>query len=503
MSSLREQALAPLSRADAERLLPSLSSGRQSLERRVLRARCLKYFESFDLAWAELNEVLPQIRDPLLEARVAVDLLHLSYYLVRRPDSPRLEKLALRNAASDPFLMAELHLGSSIVLTAQNEVTEALVRARRSEDALQTAPKGRSRDLVATRVSRQLAHLLSHSGDYIDAATAADATARNAARVGDPWETAWAIYTLGFVDWMAGRIDQAVDQFTKAEAGLRAYGSSVWRYTCLCLARARMERGEIADGDRLARQSATGAPEDHAHLALLRGEAEVADRILTRAPQGFPEDEQFRNDVRAIVRAQKGDPRTGVRMLDEAAKEFETRGLGHWALGAAVHAAYWRESVVRGGGASRAVGLVRDIGAHGGEGFAYYLPEVAAWLGRAAERDGASRELARKIRARAEAALRRAKSDGAAAIGSSALDEATFYLRTVGLTWRELGILREMELLSREGKRLDRAALADRLNVSPNTLRVHLTRIRAKLDVGDKRGDEILLSAALTQRPVA
>ena len=98
---------------------------------------------------------------------------------------------------------------------------------------------------------------------------------------------------------------------------------------------------------------------------------------------------------------------------------------------------------------------------------------------------------------------RSAKSDSAAPVGSSALDEATFYLRTVGLTWRELGILREMELLSREGKRLERAALADRLGVSPNTLRVHLTRIRAKLDVGDRRGDEVLLSAALTQRPVA
>jgi ATP/maltotriose-dependent transcriptional regulator MalT len=352
-------------------------------------------------------------------------------------------------------------------------------------------------------VQRQLAHLLSHSGDYVDAAIAAEATVRNASRVNDPWEAAWATYTGGFVDWAAGRIDRAVDQFTKAEAGLRAVGSSVWRYTCLCLARARMERGEIADGGRLARQSATGAAEDHAHLALLRGETDVADRILTRAPTGYPEDEQFRNNVRAIVRAQKGDPRGGVRMLDEAANEYEARGMAHWALGAAVHAAYWRETLVRGGGASRAAGLVRDIGARGGEGFAYYLPEVASWLGRVAERDPAARELARKIRARAEAVLRRAKTDSAATIGSSALDEATFYLRTVGLTWRELGILREMELLSREGKRLDRASLAERLGVSPNTLRVHLTRIRAKLDVGDRRGDEVLLSAALTQRPVA
>jgi tetratricopeptide (TPR) repeat protein len=501
--TLREQALAPLSRADAERLLPLLSSGRQNLERRVLRARCLKYFESFDLAWAELNEVLPLVKDPLLQTRVAIDLLHLSYYLVRREETPKLARIAQEHAASDPLMLAELYLGNSIVLTAQNEITSALQSARRAEDALLTAPKGRSRDLVVTRVQRQLAHLLSHSGDYVDATAAAEATVRHAVRVGDPWEAAWAIYTTGFVDWAAGRIDQAVDQFTKAEAGLRAYGSSVWRYTCLCLARARMERGEIADGDRLARQSATGAPEDHGHLALLRGETDVADRILSRAPTGFPEDEQFRNNVRAIVRAQKGDPRGGVRMLDEAAKEFEARGMAHWALGAAVHAAYWRESLVRGGGASRAVGLVREIGARGGEGFAYYLPEVASWLGRAAERDPAARELARKISAHADAALRRAKSDNAAPVGSSALDEATFYLRTVGLTWRELGILREMELLSREGKRLDRASLADRLGVSPNTLRVHLTRIRAKLDVGDKRGDEVLLSAALTQRPVA
>src|SRR5207247_10083132 len=132
-----------------------------------------------------------------------------------------------------------------------------------------------------------------------------------------------------------------------------------------------------------------------------------------------------------------------------------------------------------------------------------HRPAGAAGRGRAAERDAAARPLARIIRARAEAAVRRAKTDDATAVGASALDEATFYLRTVGLTWRELGILREMELLSREGKRLDRASLAGRLGVSPNTLRVHLTRIRAKLDVGEKRGDEVLLSAALTQRPVA
>jgi DNA-binding CsgD family transcriptional regulator len=304
------------------------------------------------------------------------------------------------------------------------------------------------------------------------------------------------------VNWFAGRLDAAVDEFTHAELGLRQYGSSVWRHTLLCLARAKLERGELSEGERLARQSGTGATEDHGHIALLRGEAEVAELVLGRAPKGFPEDEQFRDFVRAIVRGQRGDPRTAIRMLDDIAREFEARGMDHWSIGAAVHAAYWRETVVRGGGTSRVGHLVRDIGARGGEGFAYYLPDVAAWLGRAAERDGQAVSLARTIRARAEAAQRRAKTDAGAAVGVSALDEATFGLRSMGLTWREIGILREMEQLSREGTRLDRAALAVRLKVSPNTLRVHLTRIRAKLDVADKRGDEVLLQAALSQRPL-
>jgi tetratricopeptide (TPR) repeat protein len=502
MTSPRDAALAPLSRIDAERLLPELSTGRQTLERRVLRARCLKYLESFDLAWAELNAVLPLAKDPLLVARVAVDLLHLSYYLVRREDSVRFAAMAEAPAAGDPLLLAELRLGWSIVRTAANDVTTALVFARRADDALAAAPRGRARDLVTTRVQRQLAHLLSHAGDYVGAVAAAEATGRNAARVGDPAEVAWATYTAGFVDWFAGRLDAAVDAFTRAELGLRQYGSSVWRHTLLCLARAKLERGELSEGERLARQSATGAAEDHGHIALLRGEAEVAEMILNRAPTGFPEDEQFRDFVRAIVRAQRGDPRTAIHVLDEAAREFAARGMDHWAIGAAVHAAFWRETVVRGGGTSRVGAIVRDIGTRGGEGFAYYLPDVAAWLGRAAERDGHAHAVARTIRARAEAAQRRAKTDAGAAVAASALDEATFGLRSMGLTWREIGILREMEQVSREGKRMDRAALASRLGVSPNTLRVHLTRIRAKLDVAEKRGDEVLLQAALSQRPL-
>ncbi len=504
MTSFRALAIAPLSRADAERLLPLLTGRRQGIDRRVLHARCLKYLESFDVAWAELNAVLPQLAgDDVLAARVAVDLVHLAYYLVRGDEVERLQTTAERHAASDPLMLAELRLGMSINATAANDIARALRDARWGEDALSAAARGRGRDLVATRLQRQLAHLLSHAGDYVGALAAAEATVRHATRVGDPWETAWATYTMGFVHWYAGRIDPAVDEFAKAEAALRSYGSSVWRYTLLCLARARMERGELADGERLARQSAIGGPEDQAHIALLRGQPDVAHRILARAPKGSAADEHFRDFVRGIVRARRGDPRGGVRVLDESAKEFESRGMRHWAIGAAAHAAFWRESVARGGGASRAAQLVREISARGGEGFAYYLPDVAAWLGRAAEHEPGARELARTMRVHGDIAIRRAKTDAAVPVGTSALDEATFYLRALGLTWRELAVLREIEQVRSEGTQLARDGLAGRLKVSPNTLRVHLTRIRAKLDVGDERGDDVLLEAALTKRPVS
>src|SRR2546430_6833341 len=178
-------------------------------------------------------------------------------------------------------------------------------------------------------------------------------------------------------------------------------------------------------------------------------------------------------------------------------------GITAAALAAAVHAAFNRESLVRGGGNARAVQLVRDIGVRGGEGFAYYLPDVASWLGRATERDPEAQKLAHLLKARGDAAVRRAKSDSASAVAASALDEATYYLRAIGLTWREIGVLHEIEKLQIAGRRVERVELAQALRLSPETLRVHITRIRAKLEVGDRRGDAVLLEAALARRPVA
>src|SRR5206468_8569883 len=133
-----------------------------------------------------------------------------AYYLVRGAEVDRLTKEAQDHAASDPLMLAELRLGRSINLTAANDITDALKEARWAEDALAAAPRGRGRDLVATRLQRQLAHLLSHAADHRGAKTAAEMTVRLAGRLGDGWEAAWAVYTLGFAAWYAGRTDEAV-----------------------------------------------------------------------------------------------------------------------------------------------------------------------------------------------------------------------------------------------------------------------------------------------------
>src|SRR5258708_18203773 len=148
MTAARDQALAPLSRADAERLLPTLSVGRQSLERRILRARCLVSVESFDVAWAELTALHPQTKDPLLATRIAVDLIHLAYYLVRFDEVGRLVTPAERSPPADPLMLAELRLATSVNHTSANEITAALTDTRWPQHPPAAAPHGPPTDLV-------------------------------------------------------------------------------------------------------------------------------------------------------------------------------------------------------------------------------------------------------------------------------------------------------------------------------------------------------------------
>lgn len=486
----RPAVIAPLSRPDAERLLPRFASGRLSLEDRILRARSLRAIEAFDVAWNELLALRDKVKEPLLLARVEQDLLHLAYYVNASLDLEAIYRSALRHAGGDALLVAEIELAWSVHQIVANDATAALRAAQAAQDALRAVRSGRDRDLVLVRVQRHLAHVLAQAAEYRDARASADGALAGARKLRDDWETAWCTYTVGYASWLAGAVDEADESLTRAEELLRTYGTSAWRWTVFCLAGVRMEEGHLEDGDRLARQSAAGSPSQRAFLALARRDLDVALQIVRESQ---PDERPFSDAVEGMIIARRGEPRQAIKMLEEARTSFAAGGLEHYAIGCAAHLAYARENLAHGGGRERAIRVAREIADRGAVGFAWFLPDVAEWLGKVAIADPRAAGVAKSLRVRGETTRQRAARAGP--VAASEVDGATAHLRMAGLTWRELDIVRRLSILEREGERLDRVTLAERLGMSPNTLRVHLTRIRAKLDVGEKRGDDAILEA--------
>jgi len=75
----RSALVAPLARAEAERLLPRFSTSRPTIEDRIMRARCLRAMEAWDVAWNELSALREKPKEELVRARIEQDLLHLAY----------------------------------------------------------------------------------------------------------------------------------------------------------------------------------------------------------------------------------------------------------------------------------------------------------------------------------------------------------------------------------------------------------------------------------------
>ena len=456
-----------------------------------MRARCLRVVESWEVAWNELSALRDKVKTPLHRARIGQDLLHLAYYVGADIDVATLYRAAIRDAGADALLIAEIETAWSVHrLATANDATGALRAAQAALDSLRAAPVDHDRDLVSIRVQRQLAHVLAQSAEYPRAREVADAALATSRKLRDDWEIAWSTYATGFAAWCAGAVEEGEELLERAEELVRPFGTNLWRWTVFCLARTKIEQGNLEEGDRLARQSGAGDSFERSYVALACHDVDVALQLAESAPD---KERPFSDAVRGIVLARKGELRPALHALEDARTALAAFGLHHYAIGCAAHAAHIRESLAYGGGRDRGVRVVREIGERGGRGFAWFLPEVAEWLGKVAIPDERAAPTARVLRARGETARRRSRSSMPA--GASEVDGATAHLRMAGLTWRELDIVRRLSLLHREGEEIDRDELAQRLGMSPNTLRVHLTRIRAKLDVGDRRGDEAILEA--------
>lgn len=309
---------------------------------------------------------------------------------------------------------------------------------------------------------------------------------RLATRLRDPWERRWATYTRGFTEWASGDLDAARLSLATAERDLRASQSSLWRWTLFCLATVEAELGISSRTITQPQTSGYGAKSGLAYLALRAGDVVAAtDRLGERT-----RDEDIETEaVRGLVLCERGDRVEGLRTLEAARVRSATAGLLGDALACAIHAAYWQERSRRGSGATSARKAMGEVIAGGGEGFRWYDARVAAWLAPLQRR--AAPAVAGRISRRAAAVLARATPTSVGrAPGATGPD-------TRSLTRRELQIVSSL----RPDSDADREELARRLGMSPNTLRVHLTRIRSKLGVGTRRGDAAILAALGTGRP--
>src|SRR5919108_1751943 len=218
----RDPLVAPLSRAEAERLLPRYSSARLSIEDRLMRARCLRTVESWDVAWNELSALRDKVKTPLHRARIGQDLLHLAYYVGADIDVATLYRGAVRDPGADALLVAEIETAWSVHrLATANDATGALRAAQAALDSLRAVPAGNDRDLVSVRVQRQLAHVLAQAAEYPRARQIAEAALTTSKKLRDEWEIAWSTYATGFVAWCSGAVEDGEQALEHAEELLR------------------------------------------------------------------------------------------------------------------------------------------------------------------------------------------------------------------------------------------------------------------------------------------
>jgi hypothetical protein len=490
MTGRQRGALAPLSHASAQVIHRRLSRRSQlNAEQRLLYGRSLRTLQSFQAAWNELTALRRLTRDPLLRARAEIDLISVAYFLNRPGKVAAYLENTERSLAGQPLMLAELCVVESALATREDRIADAYREVEFAKDALAAVPPGRGKEIVNEMFHRQRAHLLAQSACYEQATEAAEACASSAARIASDWESARATYTRGFVAWLCGRLEEARGFFEQAEAGLRATASSTWRWTLCCLATVEAELGQPERAQRVAQQTGYATPATLAYLSLRAGEPAAAEKMLTH-DSGSEEPDPETRAVSGLIRCHLRDERAGVRELEEAGHSFSSRGLAHYAYGCAIHAAFWRARA----GLSQAETVhhvLESILKSGGEGFAWYDAEVALWLALHARKRGLAHPNVKRMVDRAKTIL--ALSEEVQDL--SELEATPAQLKARGLTEREVETVQAIRRRAGAGRH-DRAGLAAELGVTENTLRIHIGRIRDKLEVGRRRGDAAILEAA-------
>lgn len=459
-----------LSRDEAQSLISEFGENASTIPERVARARSWLVLELFELAWNELTSVERIVPAGRLRARVRADLFILSYYLARAVDEQRWAEAIEAEAETEPAILADLHLGLALRSAARNDLHQALRHVHFGLDLAGTMKERHPRESLP--LLRTKAHLLAQAACYRDALATCEAAAARALALSDPWETGRCEYSRGFVLWSQGRPVEAIIEFDRALAHTEFAGSSLPRWIRCCRARALAMLGRVDEAETDLAESSHRLPDDLAYLAIARGQPEVAAAILAAH---VADPDPFVYALRGIAQTLLGAVADAERSLISAEAAFEAGGLTHFALATEIHLAYCKDQKRRGAGRAivrRAVASLMSRGAHS---FAWPHPSVVSWVRRAVADDPRSASFAGNVLEeghRVPVAVR---------------------LRELGLTRRESEILLYMSLRSGQGT-LTRKALAAGLEISANTLRVHIMRMRSKLEVRT-RGDGALIAA--------
>ncbi len=459
-------------RQEAERLALVIGEHPRSIEERIARARAWTVLELYEPAWNELRILERTIPPGHLRARIRADVLILSYYLAHHVDEADIVRAVETEAESDRRVLADLHLGLALRAAARNDLHEAERQVYFGLDLARLAQQQPSRELLP--LLRVQAHVLAQAACYRDALRASELALTASRSISDTWETGRSAYSKGFVLWCQGRPREAIAEFDDALALTQAAASSLPRWIRCSRARALAMLGRADEAESDLAGSSHQLPEDVAYLAIARGDPEVAARVLeSLVPEGDP----FVLALFGISESLDGRVQRGEGHLAAAEVTFAAGGLTHYSLATRIHLGFCREQQRHGAGRRRARSAAAELIRRGAHGFAWPHPAVAAWLRSTVADDH-----------------RLVGFGGPASQGTEQYLPIAARLREVGLTRREADIVLHISSGPGRSSTLSRKTLAAELGISPDTLRVHIMRIRNKLDV-DGRGDTALLAA--------
>lgn len=457
---------------DAERLALEIGERPRSIEERLARARCWAILELYEPAWSELSTLEREVPASRLRARIRADLLILSYYLARQLDEAAFANAVEAEAESERGTLADLHLGLALRATARNDLHEAIRQVHFGLDIAKLAQEQQPRELLP--LLRVQAHVLAQAACYQDAVRAAELALALSRPIGDTWEFGRSVYSKGFVLWCEGRPREAIVDFNDALALTQAAASSLPRWIRCSRARAFAMVGRLDEAEMDLAASSHHLPEDVAYLAIVRGEPEVAETVLEPHLSGG---DPFVLSLFGISQSLLGLSRQGEEHLAAAEAAFAVGGLRHYALAAQIHLGFCRDQRRHGAGRARARVAATDLASRGARGFAWPHPAIASWFGRVIAAEPQLAGFAASAPAEAEQPV-----------------PVAARLREVGLTPREAEIAVRVGAQAGDPSAPTRKTLAAELGISPNTLRVHMMRIRDKLELV-ARGDSALEAA--------